>query len=76
MRKWYIPLTIAGIGGLGAFLYSDSGRRAVRWLREYVRWNPQGMLEWNESAEDELQSIQEALSSLAESLQPRTEASR
>lgn len=73
MRKWYVPLTVAGLGGLGVFLFSDSGRRALRWIGQYIRWNSEGFLEWNEAAEAELQRIQEALSTLAETLQPRTE---
>ncbi len=72
MRKWYVPLTIAGIGGLGAFLLSEPGRRARQWIGRNVRWNSQGMLEWNEAAEAELRRLQAALSALGESLQPRT----
>lgn len=73
MRKWYFPLTVAGIGGLGVFLFSESGRRTLRWVGQYIRWNPEGLLEWNEAADAELQKIQEALSALSETLQPRTE---
>lgn len=73
MRKWYIPLTVAGLGGLGVFLFSDSGRKALRWIAQYIRWNSEGLLEWNEAAEAELQRVQNALSKLAESLQPRRE---
>ena len=76
MRKWYIPLTIAGIGGLGAFLFSESGRSALRWIGRYVRRNSQGMVEWNEAAAAELQRLQAALSALGDSLQPRTRLSR
>ena len=72
MRKWFVPLTVAGIGGLGVFLFSESGRRALRWIGQYVRWNSEGVLEWNDAAEDELQRIQETLGTIAESLQPRT----
>ena len=76
MRKWYVPLTVAGLGGLGVFLLSDSGRRVLRWVGQYVRWNSEGLLEWNDAADAELQRIQEALSAVAESLQPRTELGR
>jgi len=76
MRKWYVPLTIAGLGGLGAFLLSESGRGVLRWMGRYVRFNSQGILEWDETAEAELHRIQAALSTLADSLQPRTETSR
>jgi hypothetical protein len=73
MRKWYVPLTVAGIGGLGVFLLSESGRSVLRWLGRYVRWNSEGLLEWNDAAEAELSHLQEALTAIAESLQPRAE---
>ncbi len=73
MRKWYVPLTVAGIGGLGVFLFSESGRRAVRWIGQYVRWNSEGLLEWNDAAEAELRRVQEALTAIGESLQPRSD---
>ena len=73
MRKWYVPLTVAGIGGLGVFLFSESGRRALRWLGQYVRWNSEGLLEWNDAAEAELRRLQDAVTGIAESLHPRTE---
>jgi hypothetical protein len=73
MRKWYVPLTVASIGGLGVFLFSESGRRALRWVGQYIRWNSEGLLEWNEAAEAELRRLQEALSAIGESLQPRAE---
>jgi len=76
MRKWYVPLTIAGIGGIAAFLLSESGRGVVRWFASYLRWNSQGLLEWNEAADAELQRIQAALRALSDSLQPRTEPGR
>ena len=72
MRKWYLPLTVAGIGGLGVFLFSEAGRKTLRWASRYVRWNSQGMLEWNEAAEAEMQRLQRALASITESVQPRT----
>ncbi len=71
MRKWYVPLTIAGIGGLGVFLLSESGKGVRDWIRQNLHWNSQGMLEWNESAEAELQTIRARLRALADSLQPR-----
>jgi len=76
MRKWYVSLTIAGIGGLGVFLLSESGRRVLHWLGRYAPWSSQEMLEWNEAAEAEMQRIQTALAALIESLQPGTELGR
>jgi hypothetical protein len=76
MRKWYVPLTVAGVGGLGVFLLSESGRKALRWIAQYVRWNSEGLLEWNEGAEAELQRLQAALRAITETLQPGAELSR
>ena len=76
MRKWYVPLTIVGIGGLGAFMLSEPGRRVLRGIGRYVRRNSPGMLDWNEAAEDELQRLQAALSAVADALPPRSELSR
>lgn len=76
MRKWYVPLTVAGIGGVGVFLFSESGRRTLRWIGQYLRWNSEGFLEWNEAADAELKKIQEAVSAIADTLQPRTELGR
>jgi len=73
VRKWYVPLTVAGIGGLGVLLFSESGRRALRRVGQYVRWNSEGLLEWNEAAEAEMQRLQAALAALSESVQPRRE---
>lgn len=72
MRKWYVPLTVLSLGGLGAFLLSERGKSAVRWLRENVQWGPEGLLEWNEAADAELQRIQDAVNRLADSLQPQS----
>ncbi len=76
MHKCYVPLTVATLGGLGVFLLTESGRNVLRWLGRYVRWNADGLLEWNESAEAELKKLQDALIALAGSLQPRTELGR
>ena len=73
MRKWYVPLTVAGLGGLGVLLLSDSGRKVLRWIAQYVRLNSEGLLEWNDAADAELRKLQAALSDIADSLQPRIE---
>lgn len=72
MRKWYIPVTMLGVGGVGAFLFSERGRQAVHMLRESFRRAPDALLkEWNEAAQIELDRIQAALNRIAESLEPR-----
>jgi hypothetical protein len=76
MRKWYVPLTIAGIGGLGIFLSSESGKELLRWVRRNLRVSSEDLLEWNETAEAELERIRAALGAVADALQPRQELGR
>ena len=65
MRKWYVPLAVLGLAGLGALLLTDRGRQTLRWLSE----NLQRAVEWNEAAQRELDRIQIALNRVAESLE-------
>ena len=74
MRRWYIPATVLGLGGLGAFLLSQRGRSLMRTVRERV--GSRRLMEWNEAAQAELERIQSALNSIAESLQPHSQPGR
>ena len=69
MRKIYVPLTIVGLGSLGALFLSRRGRSAVRWLFENVHRAPENLIEWNEAAQRELDRIQSALNRVAQSLE-------
>jgi len=69
MRKWTMPLTILGLGGLGYLLLSERGRQALRWISDNVSRGPDKFLEWNEAAQRELDRIQTALNRVADSLQ-------
>jgi hypothetical protein len=69
MRKWYIPLTLAGLGGLGVLFLTERGRKALGWVLENIHRAPEGFLDWNEAAQRELDRIQTALTRVAESLQ-------
>ncbi len=73
MRKWFVPLTVLGVGSIGAFLLSERGRTALRGLFEDFREAPDRWLEWNENAQSELDRLQAALNRIAESLEPRTQ---
>lgn len=73
MRRWYMPLTVLGLGSIGAFLLSERGRNSLRAMSENFDQAPECGLEWNESAQNELDRIQAALNRIAESLEPRTE---
>jgi hypothetical protein len=76
MRKWFVPLTVLGVGGIGAFLLSDKGRETLRCWRARLDQAPERWLEWNENAQLELERIQTALNQIAESLGPRGEMGR
>ena len=69
MRKWYLPLAVLGISGLGVWLLSPKGRAALRWLAENLHRAPEQLLEWNEAAQRELDHIQVALNRVASSLE-------
>lgn len=70
MRKWYVSITVLGLGGFGALLLSERGRQALRRLLEHFRRAPDALLEWNGSLQTELENIQAALNRIAESLEP------
>jgi hypothetical protein len=72
MRKWTMPLTLLGLGGLGYLFLSERGQQALRWVAENVSRGPEKFLEWNESAQRELDRIQEALNRVADTLQAST----
>jgi len=67
MRKWF-PITVVGLGGLGVLLFSDRGRRTIRWVMEHLPLEPHQLAEWNEAAQKELDRIQNALNQVAETL--------
>jgi hypothetical protein len=69
MRKWFVPLTMLGIGGIGALILSETGRRGLEWLFEQMEEAPDRIAEWNDSAQSELERIQASLNELAETLQ-------
>jgi len=68
MRKWYVPLAVLGLGGLGALLLTENGRRGLRWAVANAHRAPKALLDWNEAAQRELDRIQTALNRVAESL--------
>lgn len=72
MRRWYLPLTVLGLGGISAFLMSERGRTSLRWLWEKLQ-HPEGWRELNDSVQSELDRIQAALDRIAETIEPRPE---
>ncbi|HEY3928136.1 MAG TPA: hypothetical protein VGL89_07170 [Candidatus Koribacter sp.] len=70
MRKFYVSLTLLGLGGLGAALMSERGRRFVTGLFDRTSDGPSKFMEWNDTAQSELARIQKALDRIAEHLDP------
>jgi hypothetical protein len=70
MRKWLMPLAVLGLGGVGAFLLSERGKNTLRWMFETLSEAENRFLQWNDSADSELERIQTALNRIAESLDP------
>jgi hypothetical protein len=68
-KRWYMPLAMLGVGGIGAFLLSDRGRQAIRWVVENVEHHQRKFSEWNEAAERELDRLEEALDRVAASIE-------
>jgi len=58
-----------GIGGIGALILSETGRRGLEWLFEQMEEAPDRIADWNDSAQSELEKIQASLNELAEALQ-------
>lgn len=73
MRKWYVPLTVVGLGSLGAFFLIVRGKSALHWIMDNFHRAPGKFLEWNETAQQELDRIQAALNHIAETVEPRRE---
>jgi hypothetical protein len=69
MRRWYVPVTVIGLSGLGLFFLTNRGRKAVRWVSENMHHAPDRLLEWNEAAQRELDRIQTALNRVASTLE-------
>ncbi len=68
MRRWYLPLTVLGLAGLGALFLTERGRRALRWVAENYEKAPDALLQWNEATQRELERLQAAINQLAENL--------
>jgi len=74
MRRWYVPLTVLGLGGIGVVLLSERGRNAMRSLFRDFGHATGRLLEWNDGLQDELDRIQAVLDGVAESLGVHPEA--
>ena len=68
MRKWYLPLTVLAVAGLAALVLSERGRESVRRALRRLDDAPEPFREWNDAAQRELESLQEALERLSDTL--------
>jgi len=68
VRRWTIPLTLAGLGGLGAMLFSSRGRKLIHSAAERTGTNSGREVAWNDSAQMELNRIQQELKELEHSI--------
>ncbi len=69
MRKWFLPVTVFGLGGIAALFLSDRGRQTFWSLFENMEKAPDALLDFNDFAQRELDRIQLALNQVAESLE-------
>lgn len=69
LHKWYLSISLLGVGGLTALVLSPGGRQFLRWLAQKIINSPEQLQEWNDHAEKELRKIQIALDRLSESVQ-------
>lgn len=68
MNKWYLPLTVLGLGGLGVLFGTERGREVVGRAANLLEELPDVYAEWQGSAEREIQNIQSAVDQIAASL--------
>jgi hypothetical protein len=64
MRKWYVPLTMLGLGGLGLLFVTERGQQAVRALVDTLS-DPD---EFMPGVDRELAQIESALDEIAAEL--------
>ena len=70
MRRWFLPLTVLGLGGVGALLLSERGRGKLRELWQQFQNTPEGWQDLNDGVQSELDRIQVALDRISESIDP------
>lgn len=72
MKNWITPLLVFAAGSAGAVLTSDRGRKFLREAVDTMLDTHDQLLTWNESAQAELERIQQLLAQLSHSLAPQT----
>ena len=67
MRKWYVSLTMLGLGGLGMLFVTERGKRAVKTLLEHLE-EPEGAADFHAGVDRELAQIESELDEIAAEL--------
>jgi hypothetical protein len=68
MSRWYVPLTLLGLGGLGVVLTSDRGRGILNRAADFLEDLPENYSGWQDYTEREIATIQSAVDEIAASL--------
>jgi hypothetical protein len=68
MRKWYVPLTVLGLGGLGLLFVSERGQQALRALVDGFENGDEGFGDFHAGVDRELAQIESALDEIAAEL--------
>jgi len=68
MTRWYLPLTVLGLGGLGVLFGTDRGRRALERAADFLEQLPEDYSAWMDMTEREIAEIQSAVDQIAASL--------
>jgi hypothetical protein len=68
MRKWYLPLTVLGLGSLGVLIGTERGRSLLRRAGRGLEAAPDHLRDWSEVYQTELDKIQNTIDSLADLL--------
>lgn len=64
MRKWYLPLTVLGLGSLGALIATERGRSMLKQVGKGLDRAPEQLRNWSDAFDDELTKIQGTIDSL------------
>jgi hypothetical protein len=64
MRKWYLPLTVLGLGSLGVLIATERGRSMLRQVGQGLDRAPDQLRQLSDAFEDEVSKIQATLDSL------------
>jgi hypothetical protein len=70
MSRWYLPLTVLGLGSLGVLFGTDQGRRALERAADYLEDLPDDYSQWMDMTDREIAEIQSEVNQIDASLQP------